>query len=82
MIKTNDLKKGDRVQLRSGWYATVMDNMKGNIRMLDVEGFSRETGSAYAHDIVLKINKSGINEAIEHTEAQIKLRSTVETLFG
>lgn len=81
MLKTNDLKKGDRVQLRNGWYATVQDNLKGNTRCLLVEGFSTEMGSVYAHDIVLKINESGINEPIEHTPAQTKLRETVKTFF-
>lgn len=80
-MKTNDLKKGDRVQLRNGWYATVQDNLKGNTRYLEVEGFSTETGSVYAHDIVLKINANGINTPIEHTPAQDKLRATVSALF-
>ena len=80
-MKTNDLKKGDRVQLRNGWFATVQDNLKGNTRYLTVEGFSHETGSVYAHDIVLKINVNGINEAIEHTDAQIKLSKLVNNLF-
>ena len=80
-MKTNDLKKGDRVQLRNGWFATVEDNLKGNTRCLTVEGFSTETGSVYAHDIVLKINQTGINEGIEHTPAQTKLRDTVQGLF-
>jgi hypothetical protein len=80
-MKTNDLKKGDRVQLRNGWYATVEDNLKGNTRLLTVEGFSKEMGSVYSHDIVLKVNASGINEAIEHTEAQIKLRDAVKSIF-
>ena len=80
-MKTNDLKKGDRVQLRNGWYATVKDNLKGNTRCLEVEGFTTEMGSVYAHDIVLKINASGINESIEYTNAQNKLRATVTALF-
>ena len=80
-MKTNDLKKGDRVQLRNGWFATVKDNLKGNTRMLEVEGFCTEMGSVYAHDIVLKINASGINEAIEHTDVQIKLMNTVKSFF-
>lgn len=90
-MKTNDLKKGDRVQLRNGWYATIADNMKGNTRMATVEGFVTETGSVYAHDIVRVVelrvpsdNNPLVPEdtTIEHTPAQIKLRQTMERLLG
>lgn len=47
----NDVKKGMRVHLANGWYGTMADNAKGNIRMVDVEGIERETGSVYSHDI-------------------------------
>ena len=54
-IKANDLKKGDRVRLRNGWFATIEDNKKGAIRMATVEGFVTEMGSIYAADIKLKV---------------------------
>lgn len=38
--------------MRTGWYGTIMDNAKGNMRMVDVEGLYRETGSVYSHDIL------------------------------
>lgn len=88
-MKTNDLKQGDRVQLRNGWYATIADNRKGNTRLATVEGFVTETGSVYAHDIVRVVHlvvDSDPNPVrpddtgIEHTPAQIKLRATVEGL--
>jgi len=47
----NDIKKGARVKLRNGWFGTMADNKKGNIRMVDVEGLYREIGSVYTHDI-------------------------------
>jgi len=47
----NDVKKGMRVRLRNGWFGTMADNAKGNIRMVDVEGLYREIGSVYVHDI-------------------------------
>ena len=75
-MKTNDVKKGTRVKLRNGWFGTMADNAKGQTRMVDVEGFCREIGSVYSHDIVAAL----IGEtwtAIEHTPAQIKLRQTV-----
>ena len=75
-MKTNDVKKGTRVKLRNGWFGTMADNAKGQTRMVDVEGFCREIGSVYSHDIVAAL----IGEtwtAIEHTPAQNKLRQTV-----
>tara|TARA_R100000306_G_C4255796_1_gene82749 strand:- start:223 stop:468 length:246 start_codon:yes stop_codon:yes gene_type:complete len=79
-MKTNDLKKGDRCQLRNGWFATMADNMKGNIRCATVEGYETETGSVYAHDIKLAIVEGGSPVVIEHTPAQLKLQATVEGL--
>lgn len=80
-MKTNDLKKGDRIRLRCGWYATMMDNLKGNIRLANVEGDFTEIGSIYAHDIILFIDKDNTPIEIEHTPAQHKLRDTVERIF-
>lgn len=74
---TNDLKKGTRVQLACGWYATLVDNAKGNTRMADVEGWFREIGSVYAHDIVGAL-VDGKWVDVEHTPAQTKLRKQVE----
>lgn len=76
-MKTNELKKGARVSLRNGWFATIADNMKGNTRLAEVEGYYTEIGSVYSHDIVLAHTADGIVE-IEHTPAQKKLRRLVE----
>jgi hypothetical protein len=77
-MKTNELKKGTRIQLRNGWYATLIDNMKGNTRLADVEGFSREMGSVYSHDIVrAEVAGQGWVE-VEHTDKQKALRKVVE----
>lgn len=81
-ITSNDLKKGDRVRLRNGWYGTVADNKKGNTRMVTVEGDYTETGSVYSHDIMMKIVE-GENFAIYkvvHTPAQIKLRDQLKAM--
>ena len=79
-MKTNDVKKGTRIQLRNGWYATMWDNMKGNTRVANVEGYVTEAGSVYAHDIV---SYQDGNEwfPVEHTPAQLKLKKQVES-FG
>jgi hypothetical protein len=81
MVKTNDLKKGTRIQLRNTWFATIADNTKLLTRMATVEGFETETGSVYAHDIVsAKIN--GVWVDVEHTPAQNKLRELVNKEFA
>lgn len=76
---TNDIKKGTRIQLRCGWYATVVDNKRGNTRMAKVEGFVTEVGSVYSHDIMRAL----IDDrwvTVEHTPAQDKLRERVERM--
>ena len=81
-MKTNDLKKGMRVLLRNGWYATIMDNKRGNSRLAEVEGIVTEIGSVYAHDIVKVRKDEGIWENVEHTEKQLGVRRMVGKLFG
>jgi hypothetical protein len=79
-MKTNEIKKGQRVKLRNGWEGTMADNARGNTRMVRVEGFYTETGSVYSHDIVAVQTQSGELDTgmewtpVEHTPAQIKLR--------
>ena len=80
-MKTNDIKKGMRFRLQNGWYATMMDNKRGNIRMAEVEGMYTEIGSVYAHDIATVKGPADIWVVVEHTKAQIKLRATVEAIL-
>ena len=55
-MKTNELKKGDWIVLQGTfWRGQVMDNMRGNTRVVDVYGQFHETGSVYSHDILYKI---------------------------
>jgi hypothetical protein len=51
-MKTNDIKKGMVVELNNGWFGIMADNMRGNTRMVDVDGMYREMGSVYSHDII------------------------------
>ena len=77
-MKTNEIKKGQRVQLRNSWEGTMFDNAKGNTRMVNVEGFVTEIGSVYSHDIVaVWVDGSFDWTPIEHTPAQLKLRKLV-----
>ena len=91
ILKTNDLKEGIKVHLDNGWDAKVADNKKGNIRVCEVYGLYTETGSVYSHDIVGYYANSEDTDIelakitcplypIEHTPAQLKLKSQVSAL--
>lgn len=71
IVNVNDLKKGSRVLLRNGWYATVEDNKKGSTRMCTVEGFCTEMGSVYATDIQFAII-DGNKVLVEYPDKYIK----------
>ena len=77
LIKTNDLKKGARVKLANGWYATIADNARGNTRVATVEGYVTETGSVYAHDIQETLI-AGNWVKVSHTKDQEKMRNRVQ----
>ena len=84
---TNEIKKGTKVlsvQLVVPVLGIMMDNKKGNTRLIDVKGSEvglfDEMGSVYAHDIIeAKIDDAWI--PITHTEAQLKLKQQVKELF-
>lgn len=76
-IKTNDIKKGDRIYLSNGWWATMADNKKGTIRLAVVDGIHKEMGSIYAHDIVFRLNDDGTKDHVSLTDAQKKLIHTI-----
>lgn len=78
-MKTNEIKKGARMILRNGWFATMQDNMRGNTRVAEVEGYYTETGSIYAHDIVT-VFEGDKAITVEHTPAQLKLKKIVSQL--
>ena len=84
-MKTNDIKKGHVVRLRNGWYGIMADNMKGNTRLVDVDGMFREMGSVYSHDITIawpdekfplgsQIRLHGAMHMVTHTDSQLKLK--------
>ena len=83
-MKTNELKKGDKVLLKNGWYADIADNLKGNTRLCKVYGLYTEFGSVYAWDIQYKVEKSDYAEKlipIELTPSQKKAMVAVNNLF-
>jgi hypothetical protein len=94
-MKTNDIKKGMVVELNNGWFGIMADNMRGNTRMVDVDGMYREIGSVYSHDIVKVFptnvnlgsdidiykgfNSSGIK--VEHNKKQLDLKSFIASNY-
>lgn len=76
----NELKKGTVVRLRNGLKATLMDNKIGPIRMADVEGYTHEMGSVYAHDISCAL-VDGVWYKLEYTKSMLKCRKTVDHIF-
>ena len=94
-MKTNDIKKGMVVELDNGWFGIMADNMKGNTRMVDVDGMYREIGSVYSHDIIrawktnLKLgseidttyNQSGYGIEVEHNKKQLDLKSFIASNY-
>jgi len=81
-MTTNELKKGTRIHLKNGWYATLMDNKKGTIRMAEVEGFYTEIGSIYAHDIAEYRDEHGEWHLVEHTKKQKEVEKMNRMIFG
>ena len=80
-VKSNDIKKGARIQLKNGWYGTIADNARGNTRMAEIEGYYTEIGSIYATDIA-KAMVNGVWVSIEYTPAQIKLEKQMSAIFS
>ena len=85
-MKTNDIKKGMKiksVQLGAPVTGIMMDNMRGNTRVVDVKGTEvgmfDEMGSVYSHDIVLVKNGKDW-ERVEHTPSQLKLKKDIERM--
>lgn len=82
MVSILEVKKGTRVQLANGWYATIEDNkVTGHTRMATVEGYCTEMGSVYATDIRRVMKEDGSFYPVEHTPGQVKV-SAHRKVFG
>jgi len=82
-MTTNEIKKGMKiksVQLGDPVTGIMMDNMKGDRRLIDTKGSEvglfDEMGSVYSHDIVLA-EVDGEWVEIEHTPKQLELKQRV-----
>ena len=87
-MTTNEIKKGMKIlskQLGVPVSGTMMDNKKGNTRMIQTNGTEvgmfDEMGSVYSHDIIEYQDEDGFWHPVEHTEAQLKLKKTVGRFF-
>ena len=85
-MKTNEIKKGMKIkstQLGTPVTGIMMDNMRGDTRMVDVKGSEigmfDEMGSVYSHDIT-QVEVDGEWKDVEHTENQRKLKSQVSQM--
>ena len=85
-MKTNEIKKGMKIkstQLGTPVTGIMMDNMRGDTRLVDVKGSEigmfDEMGSVYSHDII-QVEVDGEWQDIEHTENQLKLKSQVSQM--
>jgi hypothetical protein len=78
-MKTNELKKGDKIILRNGWRGIIEDNKKGNTRLATVFGTNIEIGSVYSHNIMFVEKEEEIIE-IEHTKQQKNYRERLKRM--
>jgi hypothetical protein len=78
----NDIKKGTEIIMTGGRYGKMMDNKKGNIRMVEVTNgaFGPEIGSIYAKDI-LEAEVDGMFEVVELSDRQKDAAKRI-TAFG
>lgn len=83
LARTYDLELATGVKPSSfkAWEATIKDNLKGNIRLCEVEGFETEIGSVYSHDILAYETPEKEWKAIDHTIEQLELRDKVNSIL-
>ena len=87
-MTTNEIKKDMKirsVQLGVPVTGIMMDNKKGDTRLVDVKGSEvglfDEIGSVYSHDIVA-VEVDGEWKVVEHTPKQLKLKEMVSDTLG
>ena len=85
-MTTNEIKKGMKiksVQLGVPVTGIMLDNKKGNTRLVDVKGSEvgmfDSTGSVYAYDIIL-VEVDGNWVEVTHTEKQLKLKKSLANM--
>ena len=86
-MKTNEIKKGMKIlsnQLGVPVSGIMMDNLKGNTRLIKTNGkevgLFIEIGSVYAYNNTEVQDEDGFWHTVEHTPAQLKLKEQVGRL--
>lgn len=78
-----DITKGMRVQLKNGWFATMLDNKKnGTTRLATVEGYFTETGSIYNHTIDRVLTADGYWTGVELNKKELECQALDQMMFG
>lgn len=84
-VMTNEIKKGETVMLKDGTKVKVMDNLKGNIRLIEApmvfDPRQFDIGSAYVFDWAF-VRRGDDWHAIELTPAQKKARDRISFSLG
>ena len=85
-MTTNEIKKGMKiksVQLGVPCSGIMLDNLKGNTRLVDVKGSEvgmfDEMGSVYSHDIIV-VEVDGNWVDVTHTEKQLNLKQSLANI--
>lgn len=83
VIKTNDVKKGAKVIFFNGKEGEVMDNKRGNLRMVKVEVIFQpgmyDIGDDYAHNWEFAV-QNGVKYLVDHTDSQGKTRDLLHEM--
>lgn len=84
-ITSKELRKGDKVKLKNGSTATIINNVNSNARAISVPLFydpsQQEIGTCYVWDIVYRINTDGTISGLTFTDKQLKAKAMVQA-FG
>ena len=72
--KTNDLKKGTKVLLSTGYTAELVDNRRGDRRRVKIEEPIQDEGDIWAYKIVQYCDENGNWHPIVHTKSQLKIK--------
>ena len=82
-IQSNDVKKGAVAYFKDGRIGEVIDNRRGNLRMVKVEVYGMpgmyDMGDEYVHnwDTVVQ---NGVRYKVDHTKSQGKTRDLLNEL--
>lgn len=71
---TKDIVKGTKILMSNGWEATTWGSARATTTVCEVEGFSKEAGSVYTHDIVARKEDGKWLYDIEYSKGQLNCK--------